>query len=140
MDEAIENIDIGGPSMLRSAAKNYKYVTVVCDPTDYKLVLAEIKEYGNTTAETRLRLSAKAFTHTADYDAAISTYMREKAGLPEVLRLRFEEKQALRYGENPIRRLSSTEKQMTSATAWRLPFRFREKSSPTTTFRMPTLH
>lgn len=101
MDEAIENIDIGGPSMLRSAAKNYKYVTVVCDPTDYKLVLAEIKEYGNTTAETRLRLSAKAFTHTADYDAAISTYMREKAGLPEVLRLRFEEKQALRYGENP---------------------------------------
>jgi phosphoribosylaminoimidazolecarboxamide formyltransferase/IMP cyclohydrolase len=101
MEEAIENIDIGGPSMLRSAAKNYQSVTVVCDPSDYAMVIAEIKANGNTSLETRLMLSAKAYTHTADYDAAISTYMRQAAGLPEIMRLRFEEKQALRYGENP---------------------------------------
>lgn len=101
MDEAIENIDIGGPSMLRSAAKNYKDVTVVCNPSDYELILCEIKEFGNTTLKTRLQLSAKAYTHTADYDAMISTYMRKQAELPEILRLSFEEKQGLRYGENP---------------------------------------
>ena len=101
MDEAIENIDIGGPSMLRSAAKNYKDVTVVCDPTDYEVVIKEIAENGNTTLKTRLILSAKAYTHTADYDAIISTYMRKQAELSEILRLRFEEKQSLRYGENP---------------------------------------
>ena len=101
MDEAIENIDIGGPSMLRSAAKNYKDVTVVCDPADYEVVLNEIAETGNTTLKTRLILSAKAYTHTADYDAIISTYMRKQAELSEILRLRFEEKQSLRYGENP---------------------------------------
>ena len=65
MEDAIENIDIGGPSMLRSAAKNYKDVTVVCDPSDYDRIIAEIKATGNTTAETRLQLSAKAYTHTA---------------------------------------------------------------------------
>ncbi|MDD2430360.1 MAG: bifunctional phosphoribosylaminoimidazolecarboxamide formyltransferase/IMP cyclohydrolase [Firmicutes bacterium] len=101
IEEAIENIDIGGPSMLRSAAKNYQSVTVVCDPSDYKMVIDEIKAKGDTTLETRFKLSAKAYTHTADYDAAISTYMREAAGLSEILRLRFEQKQALRYGENP---------------------------------------
>lgn len=101
MEEAIENIDIGGPSMLRSAAKNYKDVTVVCDPKDYDLVLSEIQEKGTTTLSTRLQLSAKAYTHTADYDCMISTYMRKQAQLPEILRLAFEEKQELRYGENP---------------------------------------
>ena len=101
MDEAIENIDIGGSSMLRSAAKNYKSVTVVCDPTDYDLIINEIKETGNTKLETRLALSAKAYTHTADYDIAISTYMRQKASLPEILRLSYTIKQELRYGENP---------------------------------------
>ena len=101
MDEAIENIDIGGPSMLRSAAKNYKDVTVVCNPSDYAKVIAEIKEHGNTLLQTRLELSAKAYTHTADYDSMISTYMRKQAGLSEILRLSFEEKQSLRYGENP---------------------------------------
>ena len=101
MADAIENIDIGGPSMLRSAAKNYNDVTVVCDPTDYNTILAEINATGNTTLETRLQLSAKAYTHTAQYDACIATYMREKAGLNEKLFLEFDLKQGLRYGENP---------------------------------------
>ena len=101
MADAIENIDIGGPSMLRSAAKNYNDVTVVCDPADYDTILAEINATGNTTPETRLQLSAKAYTHTAQYDACIATYMREKAGLNEKLFLEFDLKQGLRYGENP---------------------------------------
>ena len=101
MADAIENIDIGGPSMLRSAAKNYNDVTVVCDPADYDAILAEINATGNTTVETRLQLSAKAYTHTAQYVACIATYMREKAGLNEKLFLEFDLKQGLRYGENP---------------------------------------
>ncbi|MBR6550291.1 MAG: bifunctional phosphoribosylaminoimidazolecarboxamide formyltransferase/IMP cyclohydrolase [Paludibacteraceae bacterium] len=101
MADAIENIDIGGPSMLRSAAKNYNDVTVVCDPADYDTILAEINATGNTTVETRLQLSAKAYTHTAQYDACIATYMRDKAGLNEKLFLEFDLKQGLRYGENP---------------------------------------
>lgn len=101
MEDAIENIDIGGPSMLRSAAKNYRDVTVVCDPADYAQVLAEIEQCGNTSLETRLSLSAKAYTHTAEYDACIATFMREKAGLSEKLFLQFDIQQGLRYGENP---------------------------------------
>ena len=101
MADAIENIDIGGPSMLRSAAKNYNDVTVVCDPADYDTIIAEINATGNTKLETRLQLSAKAYTHTAQYDACIATYMREKAGLNEKLFLEFDLKQGLRYGENP---------------------------------------
>lgn len=101
MEDAIENIDIGGPSMLRSAAKNYRDVTVVCDPADYAQVLAEIEQCSNTSLETRLSLSAKAYTHTAEYDACIATFMREKAGLSEKLFLQFDIQQGLRYGENP---------------------------------------
>lgn len=101
MEEAVENIDIGGPSMLRSAAKNYKDVTVVCDPDDYALILSEIKDNGNTLPATRLKLSAKAYTHTALYDSHIATYMRKAAGLPEKLFLSFDAVQDLRYGENP---------------------------------------
>lgn len=101
MEDAVENIDIGGPSMLRSAAKNYRDVTVVCDPDDYSKVLEEIKTTGNTLPETRLRLSAKAYTHTALYDSHIATYMRKAAGLDEKLFLAFDEVQTLRYGENP---------------------------------------
>lgn len=101
MEDAIEHIDIGGPSMLRSAAKNWASVTVVVNPEDYATVLSEIKETGDTTPQTRLKLSAKAYTHTAEYDMAISTYMRKCAGLTEKLFLEFDEKQSLRYGENP---------------------------------------
>ena len=101
MEDAVENIDIGGPSMLRSAAKNFRDVTVVCDPDDYTLILEEIASTGNTTPSTRLRLSAKAYTHTAEYDSHIATYMRRQAGLPEKLFLNFDIVQGLRYGENP---------------------------------------
>lgn len=101
LDEAIENIDIGGPSMVRSAAKNWKDVTIVCDPSDYDAVLSELRENGKTSDATRLRLSAKAYTHTAEYDSCIATYMRAQSGLPEKLFLEFDFKQSLRYGENP---------------------------------------
>ena len=101
LEEAIENIDIGGPSMVRSAAKNWRDVTIVCDPADYGTVLAELRENGATTPETRLKLSAKAYTHTAEYDACIATYMRAQAGLPEKLFLEYDLRQPLRYGENP---------------------------------------
>ncbi|MCH5334347.1 MAG: bifunctional phosphoribosylaminoimidazolecarboxamide formyltransferase/IMP cyclohydrolase [Alistipes sp.] len=101
MAEAVENIDIGGPSMLRSAAKNFRDVTVVCDPADYEKIIAEIRTNGNTTPETRLQLSAKAYTHTAEYDACIAGYMRHAAGLNEKLFLEFDLVQSLRYGENP---------------------------------------
>ena len=106
MEEAVENIDIGGPSMLRSAAKNFASVSVVCDPNDYELVLNEIRECGNTTPETRLMLSARAYTHTALYDSHIATYMRKAAGLDEKLFLSFDAVQSLRYGENPHQQAS----------------------------------
>ena len=101
MEDAVEHIDIGGPSMLRSAAKNWESVTVVCNPSDYATIISEIKTTGNTTRETRLALSAKAYTHTAEYDMAIATYMRAQAGLNEKLFLEYDLKQSLRYGENP---------------------------------------
>ena len=99
MEDAIENIDIGGPSMLRSAAKNWSAVTVVCSPENYDVIISEIREFGDTTKETRLRLSAEAYTHTAEYDMMIASYMRSAAGLNEKLFLEYDLKQ--RYGENP---------------------------------------
>lgn len=101
LEDAVENIDIGGPSMLRSAAKNFRDVTVVCDPADYDKVLEELRANGHTEYETRFKLSAKAYTHTAEYDSHIATYMRKHAGLDEKLFLQFDEVQSLRYGENP---------------------------------------
>lgn len=106
MEDAIENIDIGGPSMLRSAAKNFRDVTVICDPNDYAEVIEEITLNGNTQYETRLKLSAKAYTHTALYDSKIAEFMRKAAGLPEKLFLSFDEVQTLRYGENPHQKAS----------------------------------
>ena len=99
MEEAVENIDIGGPSMLRSAAKNWRDVTVVCDPGDYSKVLYEISQQGNTTPETRLTLSAKAYTHTAQYDTMIARYMRAQAGLPEKLFLERDPKRVHHYDD-----------------------------------------
>ncbi len=100
-EDAIENIDIGGPAMLRSAAKNWRDVTVVCHPEDYAGVIAQIRALGNTTLETRLRLSAEAYSHTARYDMMIATYMRSQAGLNPKLFLEYDLAQPLRYGENP---------------------------------------
>ena len=103
MEEAIENIDIGGPTMLRSAAKNHKDVVVVCDPSDYGRVITELKETGTVSYDTKYRLALKAFQHTAAYDAMISDYLRKEIheDLPENLTLTFERVQSLRYGENP---------------------------------------
>ncbi|MCM3727110.1 bifunctional phosphoribosylaminoimidazolecarboxamide formyltransferase/IMP cyclohydrolase [Neobacillus cucumis] len=101
--DAIENIDIGGPSMLRASAKNHQYLTVVVDPADYATVIEELKVDGTTTLETRRKLAAKVFRHTAAYDALIAEYMTNLAQeeTPETLTVTYDLKQTLRYGENP---------------------------------------
>lgn len=102
-EDAIENIDIGGPAMLRASAKNHAYVTVIVDANDYEAVLAELQKDGTTTLTTRRRLAAKVFRHTAAYDALISSYLTDLAGeeFPEQVTHTYELKQSLRYGENP---------------------------------------
>ena len=107
-EEAIENIDIGGPAMVRASAKNHERVTIVVDPLDYGTVLAEIeREGGSVSAETRRRLATKAFAHTAQYDAAVAAYLDRASrngapdGFPDLLALQFRKRLDLRYGENP---------------------------------------
>jgi phosphoribosylaminoimidazolecarboxamide formyltransferase/IMP cyclohydrolase len=106
-EQIVENVDIGGPSMVRSAAKNHARVTIVCDPSDYGRVLEEIAAGGDTSPATRAELAAKAFAHTAAYDAAISGYLSSRAAdgsrtrFPRWLTLPFERAYDLRYGENP---------------------------------------
>lgn len=102
LDNAIEQIDIGGPSLLRAASKNYRSVTVVNDKADYDIVLKEINENGNTSLETRARLAAKVFRTTASYDALIAQYLTKQVKLedPEKLTLTYDLKQKMRYGEN----------------------------------------
>ncbi|MCO4130328.1 bifunctional phosphoribosylaminoimidazolecarboxamide formyltransferase/IMP cyclohydrolase, partial [Enterobacter kobei] len=103
VEDAIENIDIGGPTMLRASAKNHQYVTVVVDPSDYSIVVDELKAAGEVKFETRRKLAAKVFRHTAAYDSMISQYMSDLSGEenPESLTVTYELKQSLRYGENP---------------------------------------
>ena len=100
---AIENIDIGGPTMLRSAAKNHKDVLVACDPNDYEHIIAELKSDEGPSYETRYRLALKVFEHTAAYDAMIAEYLRGEKGipLPDNPTFAYEKIQELRYGENP---------------------------------------
>ncbi|MFM1524357.1 MULTISPECIES: bifunctional phosphoribosylaminoimidazolecarboxamide formyltransferase/IMP cyclohydrolase [Helcococcus] len=100
--EIIENIDIGGPSMLRSAAKNFKFVTVVTDYKDYNMIIDEISEFGETKFETRAYLASKVFNKTANYDSAIANYFNNKFDFtPEKLTLTYKLEDELRYGENP---------------------------------------
>src|SRR5690348_4216954 len=106
LHDAIENIDIGGPSMLRSAAKNHDSVTVVVDPLDYAEVAKQISEGGNTTLELRRKLAAKVYARTAAYDAAIAAHLQkefsaDKNSLPQGLIVVASLAQPLRYGENP---------------------------------------
>jgi phosphoribosylaminoimidazolecarboxamide formyltransferase/IMP cyclohydrolase len=110
LPDAIENIDIGGPSMLRSSAKNYERVAVVCDPDDYAALIAELDASGGELARaTRFRLAKKAFSHTASYDGAIAAYLTalpdeaagERAAFPEVMTVQWKLERPLRYGENP---------------------------------------
>src|SRR6266705_4069981 len=100
--EAIENIDIGGPSMIRSAAKNYESVTVVVDPEDYDAVLENIRDNdGETTLKLRERLAIKAFVRTADYDRAISSFLNKEQTTDASFSLSLPLAMRLRYGENP---------------------------------------
>jgi phosphoribosylaminoimidazolecarboxamide formyltransferase/IMP cyclohydrolase len=111
LEDAIENIDIGGPAMLRSSAKNHKDVTVICDPTDYEQVLSELKAHnGEVTFETKFTLAKKVFAHTAQYDGAITNYFTSlgadkqhatRSSYPATLNLHFDKVQEMRYGENP---------------------------------------
>ncbi len=115
LEEAIENIDIGGPSMLRSAAKNNKYVSVVCNPVRYPGILEELKKNnGALSEETKFKLAVEVFERTSAYDNIIAGFLKSKVGtkvnlptsedntdLPQTLELKFEKMQALRYGENP---------------------------------------
>lgn len=114
--DAIENIDIGGPTMLRASAKNHQYVTVVVDPMDYDNVIVELKAEGQTTLETRVKLAAKVFRHTAAYDALIAEYMTNLACEedPEKLTVTYELKETLRYGENPHQKASFYKKPLGS--------------------------
>ncbi|MBP6058462.1 MAG: bifunctional phosphoribosylaminoimidazolecarboxamide formyltransferase/IMP cyclohydrolase [Nitrosomonas sp.] len=108
LDEAIENIDVGGPTMVRAAAKNYRKVTIVTDPQDYALLCEELEaNNGSTSLTTRFEWAQKAFTHTASYDSAISNYLtsldtnHQQKDFPDSLNLNFNIAQHLRYGENP---------------------------------------
>ncbi|MEZ5565727.1 MAG: bifunctional phosphoribosylaminoimidazolecarboxamide formyltransferase/IMP cyclohydrolase [Gammaproteobacteria bacterium] len=105
--DAIENIDIGGPAMLRAAAKNHEAVAVVVDPTDYARVLTELESNGNVSKDTRRYLARKVFAHTAVYDAAVFNWLRNAdgdTGLPDNLPIGLRLKDTLRYGENPHQR------------------------------------
>jgi phosphoribosylaminoimidazolecarboxamide formyltransferase/IMP cyclohydrolase len=102
--EAIENIDIGGPTMLRSAAKNYQDVAVVVDPRDYEKVLNELKEKRQVSLDTKFYLMQKVFMHTSSYDTMIADYLKKQRNdiaFPETLTMTFEKVQDMRYGENP---------------------------------------
>lgn len=115
-EEAIENIDIGGPTMLRSAAKNHEFVTVVVDPSDYDIVLTQFSENGEVSGQKKRQLAAKVFRHTAAYDAVISEYMTQLAEEenPESVTLTYNLKQSLRYGENPHQNASFYQKPLGS--------------------------
>ncbi|MCM3540658.1 bifunctional phosphoribosylaminoimidazolecarboxamide formyltransferase/IMP cyclohydrolase [Priestia endophytica] len=116
LQDAIENIDIGGPTMLRSAAKNYESISVLVDPTDYSKVVEELKENGNVSLETNEYLAAKVFRHTASYDALIAEYLTKRTGeeAPEKLTVTFEKVQGLRYGENPHQKAAFYKKPLAS--------------------------
>jgi len=107
LEEAIENIDIGGPSMLRAAAKNWQDVSVIVDPSDYDAVLKGLRE-GDVPRKKKFELACKVFAHTASYDALITNYLNSKLPtadeLPDTLTLTFEKVQGMRYGENPHQR------------------------------------
>ncbi len=104
LEEAVENIDIGGPAMIRAAAKNFAHVAVVVNPAKYGLVMAELAKNGEISPELRMALACEAYTHTAEYDAYISRYLAGQLGqglFPEVWQPVYEKAQELRYGENP---------------------------------------
>ncbi len=127
LEEAIENIDIGGPAMIRSAAKNYRFVLVAVDPGQYEKILGDLRKHGGSSCGAhRFKQAARAFAHTAAYDAAIADYLRRQIDpepLPEQLQISLTRRQQLRYGENPHQRAAlyvdgrkSAEASVTTAT------------------------
>ena len=140
-DEVIENIDIGGPSMVRSAAKNHAYVTIVTDPADYAPLLAQLEAQGGaTTLDFRKAMAAKAFAATAAYDSAISQWFAkvdqgEKFPARRTMASRLVS--TLRYGENPHRKRRSMSPKRRSAAGSRRPSRSRARNCPTTTTMTP---
>jgi phosphoribosylaminoimidazolecarboxamide formyltransferase/IMP cyclohydrolase len=103
-DPSVELIDVGGPAMLRAAAKNFAHVAAVCDPDDYDVVLEEIRDGGELSEDTRRHLAGKVFAHTSGYDAAIARWLADDQLLPEQLRASFDKELELAYGENPHQR------------------------------------
>lgn len=103
LEAIIENIDIGGPALIRSAAKNYEFVTVVVNPSQYPKIIKEMKAKGGIDEKTRYELAAEAFKHTSEYDNVIAEFLKKKTGndFPDMLSLKFKKVQDLRYGENP---------------------------------------
>jgi len=108
LEDAIENIDIGGPAMVRAAAKNHARVSVIVDPDDYAAITAELTSSGSVSAATRFSLATRAFAHTARYDGLVATYLSHRTDdseqprtLPEYITPQFQSRQELRYGENP---------------------------------------
>jgi phosphoribosylaminoimidazolecarboxamide formyltransferase/IMP cyclohydrolase len=104
LNEALENIDIGGPTMIRAAAKNFEHVVVIVDLNTYNVILEELRTNGEVSRETRLKLAIDAFRHMAEYDSIITEFFKRQAGeelFPDILNLGFKKVQELRYGENP---------------------------------------
>ena len=144
MQEAIENIDIGGPAMLRSAAKNHAAVTVLVDPRDYAGVLEQLKNSGAVADRTRFELATKAFAHTAAYDGAISGYLSSiaadgsRSAFPGILTRQWYQLQDMRYGENP-HQPAAFYRDANSVPACSPPIaRSRARNCRSTTWSMPT--
>lgn len=140
-EDAIENIDIGGLTLIRAAAKNYESVGVVVDPSDYAAIMEKLRRSKSLSDETRKKLALKAFQHTARYDSIISDYLEKKFGgdlFPHFLNLTFEKQMELRYGENPHQRGRSTGVWTVMKPPSPEPESCRERICHTTTCLMPT--
>lgn len=130
LKEALEQIDIGGPTMIRAAAKNFEHVVVIVDPTRYNPVLEELRTRGEVSQETRLKLALDAFRHTAEYDSIIADFFKRQAGedfFPDLLHLSFKKVQELRYGENPHQRAALYRDLMSTHTSAVTALRLQER-------------
>jgi phosphoribosylaminoimidazolecarboxamide formyltransferase/IMP cyclohydrolase len=142
---AIENIDIGGPTLLRAAAKNHAAVTVLVDSADYAPVLAELRQQGGAVTDaTRFALAVKTFEHTARYDGAIANYLGgvtpggEHAPFPHTLNFQFRRAQTMRYGENPHQRAAFYVEQAPAEASVATARQLQARNCPITTWRTPT--
>jgi AICAR transformylase/IMP cyclohydrolase PurH len=135
LDEAVENIDIGGPAMIRAAAKNFSYVAVVVNPDKYAKIADELTNKGELSLEMRMDLAREAYSHTAEYDAYIARYLGEQLGLgmfPDKLQLFFDKIQDLRYGETPTSERPSTASPALTGRVWAARTSCTARSYPST--------